>query len=458
MATVAAALARIKHDLHGHLPPARIEAACRAAGHRWRERKLGPALTLQLFILQVLHGNTAIRHLRHLVCAPLNAAAYCRARMRMPLAALQQLVRDGVTALGRELSREAGEELTRWRGHRTHLIDGTGTITPDGPELRRAFGQPTGRRAGCGLPVPKVLGLFDAMTGLLVEVTAFALFVHEHARAWTLHPMLAAGDLLVGDRGFCSYAHLALLTQRGVLAVFRMHQSQIVSFRPHRRAYERAKAGAGWATQRGRPRSRFVRRLGSHDQLVAWHKPTYKDGPRSWMGQAQFDALPDELTVRELRYQIVQRGHRTRTVTVVTTLLDEKLYANDAVAELYGIRWRVETHWRELKTVLGMRRLRCATEAGVRKELLAYVLVYNLVRAVIVRAAARQGTMPDRVSFTDALRWLLSAAPGDPPIDLVINPARPGRCEPRVVKDYRDTFPTMRRPRRARARFVRTKR
>src|SRR5688572_966950 len=168
------ALSRIKHDPHEHLPPQRIESACRDAGHRWRERKLGPVLTLQLFVLQVLHGNTAIRHLRHLVGAPLNAAAYCRARMRLPLAAVRRLVRDGdgAAALRSELAAEAGgDALVTWRGHRAHLVDGTGTIAPDEPPRRRAFGQPTGRRSGCGLPVPKVLGLFDAMTGLLVEAT-----------------------------------------------------------------------------------------------------------------------------------------------------------------------------------------------------------------------------------------------------------------------------------------------
>ena len=76
-----------------------------------------------------------------------------------------------------------------------------------------------------------------------------------------------------------------------------------------------------------------------------------------------------------------------------------------------------------------------------------YALVYNLVRAVIVRAAARQRTTADRISFTDALRWLLSAASGEALPELVINPSRPGRREPRVIKDYFDTYPRMRRPR-----------
>jgi hypothetical protein len=164
------------------------------------------------------------------------------------------------------------------------------------------------------------------------------------------------------------------------------------------------------------------------------------------MSVAQFVALPAELLVRELRYRVSERGRRTREVTVVTTLLDERLYPKATLAQLYGIRWQVETHWRELKTTLGMRRLKCRTEAGVRKEIAVFALAYNLVRAVMMRAAAAQGTTPDRISFIDALRWLCSAAADQPPGELVINPQRPGRYEPRCVKDY-VSFPRMKRPR-----------
>src|SRR5215217_7095944 len=94
-----------------------------------------------------------------------------------------------------------------------------------------------------------------------------------------------------------------------------------------------------------------------------------------------------------------------------------------------------------------MRRVKSQTADGVRKELAVYALVYNLVRAVMARAAARQDTTPDRISFLDAVRWLLSAAPGDDVPDLVINPERDGRHEPRVVKDLQDTYRKMTLPR-----------
>src|SRR3954453_5918804 len=149
MASVARALARIKEDLAPHLPPAAIESACRAAGHAWRARKLGPVETVHLFVLQVLHGNTAIRHLRHLAGdAAGNAAAYCRARMRLPAAVLQDLLRASSASLRESLGGPrgggGGGDPTRWRGHRTLLLDGTGTAVPDTPQLRRVFRRPVG--------------------------------------------------------------------------------------------------------------------------------------------------------------------------------------------------------------------------------------------------------------------------------------------------------------------------
>jgi hypothetical protein len=53
---------------------------------------------------------------------------------------------------------------------------------------------------------------------------------------------------------------------------------------------------------------------------------------------------------------------------------------------------------------------------------------------------------PDRISFIDALRWLLLAEPGAPIPDLMVNPVR-NRHEPRVIKDLQDTYTKMTRPR-----------
>jgi Transposase DDE domain len=439
MASISLTLARIKQDLGQYLTGSAILAACRAAGHRWRKRKLGPVETIHLFVLQVLSFNTAIVHLRHLAGQSLNAAAYCRARMRLPLAAVQQLLRDSSAHMRQMLWPDSGP-AGRWCGLRAYLLDGSSTITPDTPVLQKAFGQPKGQKKGCGFPVPKLLGLFDAYTGLVVEMLGFPLYTHEQSKAWQLHPLLGAGDLLVADCGLCSFVHLAMLSARDVMACFRCHQRQIVDFRPHRKSRDKAARGH----KRGKPTSTFVRRLGKHDQIVRWKRPATRP---LWISDEQWAAMPESLDVRELRYTLARRGQRTQVVTIATTLLDAEKYPKEKVAELYGTRWHVETHFAQLKTTLKMRKIKSQSEDGVRKELAIYCLVYNLVHAVMLQAALRQGVTPDRISFIDAVRWLLSASPGTSLPDLIVNPARPDRHEPRVKKDRNRSYPFMTQPR-----------
>jgi Transposase DDE domain len=111
------------------------------------------------------------------------------------------------------------------------------------------------------------------------------------------------------------------------------------------------------------------------------------------------------------------------------------------------VRWRVETHFAQLKTTLKMRKVKSKTSQGVFKELTVYALVYNLVHLVMLRAAERQKVEPDRISFIDTVRWLLSTQPGEKWPDLMVNPRRVDRHEPRVVKDREDTYTKMTRPR-----------
>ena len=140
---------------------------------------------------------------------------------------------------------------------------------PDTPALQAHFGQPGNQAKGCGFPVAHLLALFHAGTGLLLEVTAAPLRSQDIAGLAGILPLLTAGDVLVADRGFCSFAHLALLMCKGVHAVFRLHQKQIVDFTPGR---AHARPGQKRAPK-GMPRSRWIRACGLTDQVVEYFKP-----------------------------------------------------------------------------------------------------------------------------------------------------------------------------------------
>jgi hypothetical protein len=270
-----------------------------------------------------------------------------------------------------------------------------------------------------------------------------------------LHPDLKANDVLVGDRAFCSFAHIGLLISRGLHGIFRAHQKLIVDFTPRRPFREKGKRKKSRKQEKGRktkatnadtglPSSRWIKKLGEFDQIVEWFRPASKP---SWMTADDFAALPATLRVRELRYKVQRPGFRVTEVTLVTTLLDGERYSVEDLAEAYGLRWTIETCFGHLKTTMKMDVLRCKTVDGVLRELALFLLIYNMVRMTMLEASRRQEVSIERISFVDALRWLATAQPGDELTDLVINPLRRGRVEPRVRKRRPKEYDLMRKPR-----------
>ncbi len=436
---ILAAVRQIKANVAAHLEAAAIERLCHELKHVWRERLLGPVATVHAFLLQVLHGNTACDHVPHLMHASFTGEAYGQARARLPLELFQRLL----TLMSESLA-ECHEEAVRWCGHRVWLLDGSGCSMPDTPELQAAFGQPGGQRKGGGLPVAHLLTLFHAGTGLLQQVLLAPLRTHDLKQAWQMHGELAPGDVLVADRGFCSYAHLAQLIQAGLHGVMRVHQRMIVDFRKGRMHVPPSPPFPKLKGATGLPRSAWIKWLGQHDQLVEWFQP--KKCP-AWMSAETYALLPASLLVRELRYRIEQPGYRTREVTLVTTLLDPHAYPAAELAQLYADRWQIEVNLRHLKQTLHLDVLRCKSVAGVHKELLMIALAYNLVRLVMLRSAHAQGVSVHRLSFIDALRWLCQAREHQPLYRLIVLPRRPGRFEPRVRKRRPKNYPLMKHPR-----------
>jgi hypothetical protein len=394
-----AAITRVKCQLRTRLP-VDVDQLARQMGHRWRDRKLTPAVTVWLFLLQVLHGNCAITALRHLSGVASSASSYCAARVRLPLAVFVQLF-DAVAQMARVDAAVAGCAVTLLDGRRVVLGDSTTYSTPDSAELRRHFRYPPDQRPGCGFPVGRLLAVIDAGTGAALMAMGCPLFAHDARSMLQLHPLLQKGDILVGDRAFCSYAQVALLLRGGVDVVLHLHQ---------KRALPAAK-----------------------DSRQIWTR--WRDCP-DWMEAALWRSLPPELSIRVVRYAVPRRGYRTRVVYVATTLLDALAYPPQTIARLYGHRWNIETCFNQLKTHAKMNTLKCQTLDGVIKELIMYLIVWNLVRMTMARFARRVDISAWRVSFMDSVRWLcrLLTGAGATELKLLINPDRAGRWEPRKLK------------------------
>ena len=455
MVSIPNVLERFKRDPLGVVDPALIEQICREQGHRWRRRELDPATTIALFVQQVLAGNCPCGEVPHVAGRAFTASAYCQARARLPLGVYQGLTR-------RAVERALPLPRTRaqlWLGrHRTLLVDGTTAAMPDTTELDKHYGTASGHKPGCSFPLMHLLVLFDAATGLLLgqvdspfntaDMTAATSSSSSSSSSSSgVHECVGPGDVVVGDEAFGTWAHLALLRRRGAHGLFPVHHGRVVDFtprRPHRPEGRRHQKLTD--REKAMPTSRWVRGLGHRDQVVEWFKPQRRP---PWITRAEYDALPESITVRELRRTLRRPGRRPVTLTMVTTLLDPRAYPASELRDLRLSRWDVETDIRHVKTQMGMWRLRCRTTEGVRKELSVFWLVYNLVRLVMLEAARRQAVPVRRVSFADALQWMRHARPGDEMPRLRLIPDRPDRLEPRRVKRRRKNYPYLIQPRAA---------
>ena len=301
------------------------------------------------------------------------------------------------------------------------MIDGTTFSMPDTEANQAEYPQPTSQAEGLGFPILRAVALTSLATGMVMALATGPYAgkeTGETALLRTLFDKLQRGDLVLADRYYGGWFMLALLRELGVEFVTRLHQLRDANFR------------------RGK-------RLGKGDHIVTWAKPAKPE----WLDQETYDRLPAQLQVREIEVRVNVSGVRTESLVVVTSLFDHKVYTRDAIADLYRRRWVVETNLSHLKRTMKMDVLRCETVAGVMKELTMFALVYNLVRVVMWEAARRQQVEVERISFVDALRWLSSAEPGEPLPELIVNPKRPNRIEPRVRKRRPKEYPLMKNPR-----------
>ena len=276
--------------------------------------------------------------------------AYCQARDRLPWDILPRL-RCAAAAY-------AQKTCQLWRGLCVKVIDGTSTSAPDTPKNQRAYPQPSAQKPGCGFPLLKLVGVFSLATGALLDYAKGNKHQHELSLLQKLLDQFKAGDLALADRGFSSYSLLGLLWLRDVHSLFRLHPARPSDLRKGQR-------------------------LGKNDRLILWRKPWPWQRPR-YLSKRVWNLIPKELSVRVVRFILDVPGFRSKSVTLVTTLLDPQAYPAEALARLYARRWRIELWFRDIKTSMGMEVLRCKSPKMLHKELEMFFIAYNLIRCLMV--------------------------------------------------------------------------
>lgn len=411
----------------------------------FRDRVFNPFVTLWAFLSQVVTRkdsscqDAVSRVLAHRVArgekaCSANTNSYCQARLRLPEQVLVALTRE----IGQELNRQA---LPEWlcKGRPVKTVDGSTSTMEDTPENQQAYPQSRNQKAGLGFPILRFVVILSLAVGTVLECAVGPCRgkkTGEQSLFRQTWDSLQANDILLGDRLYDAYRDIALLKRRGVDVVFGKKQSRHCDFR------------------RGR-------KLGPDDHVVVWKKPKY-DASR-YESKAEWESLPDEMEIREVRVTVRRPGYRTRIVAVVTTLLDAEEYSAQELTDLFSQRWHCELDLRSIKQVLGMHNLSCKSPEMVRKELWAHLLAYNLIRVRMAQAAAVHGSVPRTLSFTAAKILMHNFAPhlsntsGDEHrrIEAELLQAiagcrvgnRPGRKEPRAVKKRQKKYSYLTKPR-----------
>jgi hypothetical protein len=358
---------------------------------------------------------------------PEDTSAYCQARLRLPLERLHEMIQRVAGVLEQRVPASA-----RWCGRVVKVADGSSVTALDTPANQQAFPQTADQKSGCGFPLVRLVVLFSLASGALLGFDTGPYLQSELALSAGLWALLKPGDVLLADRNFSSYRVLASIVARQADAVCRLHASRNADLRQGRRR-------------------------GSLDREVVWTRPPAVPpgmSLRAWL------ALPATLTVRLVRFSVEEKGFRTRTAALVTTLLDAQTYPASALAALYRRRWQVELSLRQIKTALAMEHLAVRTPKMIARSLAMHLLAYQLIRGLMQEAALTWDVPLERISFQGAMdaaqhfsEALLRARTRRQRGQLLAQllrvlaadgvPERPGRREPRALKRRPKRFPRL---------------
>jgi len=363
-----------------------------------------------------------------------STAAYCQARKNLDQSSLEAILQNTST----QLQRKAAPD--RLNGRRVIVVDGTGVSMPDTDANQRVWPQQRSQKPGCGFPQAFICACFCLQSGALLSYELGNKKSHELPMLRKQWGTFQAGDIFLGDKGFCSYFDVFSFKDREVDSVITLARRIPVT------------------------ETEALKVLGKNDLLIHWKKPKVRTKASSY-SQEDWESMPETLLLRQIKVTVNQAGFRVSSFYVVTTLLDAEEYPASEIADLYFQRWDVELFFRDIKTTMGMDILRCKSPDMVRKEILMHLIVYNCIRCLMVEAAAGCDVKVRRIGFKGSVQSLRQWEPflNQAKINrqeqrrLVqllydsiasnIVPERPGRSEPRAVKRRPKPYQILNRPR-----------
>jgi hypothetical protein len=360
-----------------------------------------------------------------------NTSAYCQARKRLPFDLLEDIFKYTADVLENKFALNS-----LWHGRHVKVIDGSGLSMPDTPENQKLYPQNGAMKPGCGFPQISFAGLFSLSNGALLNWKTGNRFVNENVLFRQMWSTLKKGDLILGDRAYCTYTNIASLIELGVDSVFRLHHARKINWRQGIR-------------------------LGKKDKIFIWKRPVFS----KTLSNEERKKLPEEIKVRVLELPVIRKGFRTKKITIATTLLNAEKYTADELAKLYFQRWAIELFLRDIKTSMGMDILTSLTPEQIQKEITMHTISYNVLRGFMQDAAEMYNIPIDRISFKGTAQqlnqWIwvflneeysmsdfrrIMKEFYEKIVDRTVS-KRPGRSEPRAKKRRPKNYNLLNKPR-----------
>jgi IS4 transposase len=363
------------------LLPARTLLRLPALGSFY-DRLFNPLVSLWLLLFQRLNADhsldAALTHARAGGADRLKAglstrlrsastASYSDARQRLPEPFLVQVLQR----LGSQISGLSSGP--GWRGWRLVLLDGTTVRLRSYGNIPKHFPSHGNQhvRAGYWCLMRTVAG-FCALTGAALDCALGSTHLSEQILGSQLILRAAGRCWFVGDRNFGVFLIAQAAAAKGHQVLLRLTD---------RRA----------AKLLGRPL-----RPGDH--------------PVRWQATGQCQRHPDlsaqPIPGRLLVARLQRRGFRSLQLCLFTTSLAAADHPLRELVKLYGRRWQVELNLRYVKAQMEAAQLEAHSAEMARKEWLATLIAYNLIRAAMLCAALHTQTDPLNLSFSACRRQL----------------------------------------------------
>lgn len=353
-----------------------------------RQRSFGHIPVFWAWLAQLLEANASCSKALSLIQSWYQASdlpaptggtsGYCMARRKLSEKFLRQVAGRVCSNLDQRV-----RPTDKWRGHTLKAIDGSSVQLMDTEANQHLYPQPSAQKRGCGFPVMGIHGVVNLSHGGWEGFVSCNSRRHDVRVAPQLLKHVDQGDLLLADRAYCSYAFIARVKlERKAHVLMRLHQA-----RERKLDWRRGK------------------KISPVERLVTWKKP---ERPRG-VSAAEWDELPDEITLRYIRVGYENRAGDKSALIVVTDLLDPHEYDATELASLYIRRWEIELKLRDIKTTMGMEFFAVRTPEMAHRTLAMMFIAYNLMRSLMQQAAHEADRAVHHMSFKATLDLVTSS-------------------------------------------------